>query len=182
MERCRRRPPAKWPKARSPARMPTSPFRSPALPVLAAARKKSRSGWSGSRWPRGGEDAEAHRKALSRTKAAPPSGPRPRISRWNSCSEAAAPSAQPAWLLAAIDLVGALLEGFGEFAEGAVEHGAHQRAEDAALELVVDVEMDQAAAARPPARRSSGFPGAGTARRHSARRSGSCRASAPPGW
>ena len=48
-----------------------------------------------------------------------------------------------------IDRVGALLEGVGEHAEGAVEHRAHQRAEDAALELVVDEEMhDRAAALR----------------------------------
>ena len=49
----------------------------------------------------------------------------------------------------AVDRVGPLLEGLGEHAEGAVEHRAHHRAEDAALELVVDEEVDVAAAARP---------------------------------
>ena len=48
-----------------------------------------------------------------------------------------------------IDDVGALLESLGEHAEGAVEHRAHQRAQDAALELVVDEEADVAAAAMP---------------------------------
>ncbi len=45
-----------------------------------------------------------------------------------------------------VDLAGARLEGVGEHAEGAVEHRAHQRAENAALELVVDEEIDRTAA------------------------------------
>ena len=46
--------------------------------------------------------------------------------------------------LAPVDLVGALLEGRGEAAERGVEHRAHQQAERAAAELVVDEELDLA--------------------------------------
>ena len=45
-----------------------------------------------------------------------------------------------------IDLVGALLEGLGEHPEHPVEHRAHHGAKDAAPELVVDGEIDVAAA------------------------------------
>src|SRR4051812_7652452 len=44
--------------------------------------------------------------------------------------------------LAPVHLVGALLERAGEAAERNVEHAAHQHAEHAALELVVDEELD----------------------------------------
>src|SRR5882757_7699208 len=46
--------------------------------------------------------------------------------------------------LAAVDLIGALLEGRGETPESCVEHRAHQHAKHAALELIVDEELDVA--------------------------------------
>src|SRR5690606_38120084 len=42
----------------------------------------------------------------------------------------------------AVKGVGPLFKSFGEHAEGAIKHRAHQRAEHAALELVVDEEAD----------------------------------------
>ena len=60
--------------------------------------------------------------------------------------------------LAPVDLVGALLEGRGEAAEGGVEHRAHQQAERAAAEFVVDEEFDLAGSARRSDGRSSGSP------------------------
>src|SRR5574337_315932 len=41
-----------------------------------------------------------------------------------------------------IKLVGALLEGLRELAEGRIEHRAHDRSQEAAAELVVDEESD----------------------------------------
>ena len=46
---------------------------------------------------------------------------------------------------APVDHLGALLEGRREFAEGPVEHRPHHHAEHAALELVGDEELDEAA-------------------------------------
>src|SRR5690606_20654673 len=51
---------------------------------------------------------------------------------------------------AAVDFVGALLEGLGELTERLIENRAHQHAEGKALELVVDVELDVAPARRFP--------------------------------
>ena len=70
----------------------------------------------------------------------------------------------------AVDRVGALLEGVGEHAEGAVEHRAHQRAEDAALELVVDEEMHVASRRRRRLEAPVVGRGSGTARRDISRR------------
>ena len=50
-----------------------------------------------------------------------------------------------------INLVRALLERGGEFAERRVEHRAHQHGQRAALEFVVDEEFDLAGAFRPSA-------------------------------
>ena len=136
------------------ARRPTLRWRSPALPVRAAAARQkpvglvhfaaaSRDGRSLARSRRYGEIGRRsvrERRSPTRSRCCRrwPKSVRLRFrinQRQSTCGLRRS---------AAVDDVGAAFEGGGEAAKGGVEHAAHERAERAAAELVGDEKLDVA--------------------------------------